>query len=74
MQTNENNVSAIRCRSCGDVVWSRHRHDFRWCSCKECYIDGGRDYTRVGAKDLSAVEHGLLDTETGVFTAQSIRS
>lgn len=39
--------SAIKCLKCGDVVVSRHRHDFRWCKCETVAIDGGRDYTRV---------------------------
>ena len=47
-------VQALRCPSCLDVVWSRHRHDWRTCSCYDidldrgCFIDGGRDYLRYG--------------------------
>jgi len=40
-------VKAIRCLDCGETVWSRHRHDLRFCSCGKCGIDGGRDYTRT---------------------------
>lgn len=51
-------VVAIVCPKCHDVVWSRHRHDFRECKCGRNYIDGGRDYTRCGGKDhpLETVE------------------
>ncbi|MGH8899419.1 MAG: DUF7695 domain-containing protein [Egibacteraceae bacterium] len=35
-----------RCRLCGDVVESSHRHDFKWCSCHSVAVDGGRAYIR----------------------------
>jgi hypothetical protein len=37
----------IRCKKCGDTIESKHRHDFRSCSCGSVSIDGGRDYTRI---------------------------
>ena len=40
-------VSAIQCNDCRDIIYSRARHDFRWCTCKNCAIDGGLDYLRV---------------------------
>ena len=40
--------NAIKCNHCGDVIESKYRHDFKWCSCKTVFIDGGLDYTRVG--------------------------
>ena len=72
MPTQSKTVNAIKCALCEDVVWSHYRHDFRWCKCKECFIDGGRDYTRCGAKNMSNIIHGLLDTETGIFTPSSL--
>lgn len=41
-------VTGIECPKCKDQIWSRHRHDCRSCKCGYCYIDGGRDYLRVG--------------------------
>ena len=41
-------VSAIKCDKCNDIVFSRARHDCRSCSCDDVFIDGGRDYKRVG--------------------------
>lgn len=38
--------NAIRCNICGEEIESRSRHDFVWCSCKACAIDGGYDYLR----------------------------
>jgi Zn-finger nucleic acid-binding protein len=40
-------VQAITCPTCGDTIFSRARHDFRYCSCKEVAIDGGADYTKI---------------------------
>lgn len=33
-----------KCRKCGDVIESKHRHDFVWCECKAIAVDGGQDY------------------------------
>jgi len=35
-----------QCLLCGDVLESRHRHDFVWCRCGATAADGGRDYVR----------------------------
>jgi len=31
---------------CGDVVESKHRHDFVRCRCGESFLDGGDGYSR----------------------------
>ena len=36
----------IRCKRCGDVIESRHTHDFVWCSCGSCAVDGGTSYIK----------------------------
>ena len=42
--------NSVECLNCGRVIFSRHRHDFRWCSCedeqKRIAVDGGRDYLK----------------------------
>lgn len=38
----------IKCNLCGDIIESKSRHDFVWCKCKKCFVDGGTDYIRVG--------------------------
>ena len=35
-------VFSIICKKCKDEIYSRTRHDFRWCSCKSIAIDGGQ--------------------------------
>ena len=36
----------IQCKYCGDIIESKHVHDFVTCSCETCSVDGGRDYLR----------------------------
>ena len=57
--------NAARCNHCGDIIESRHRHDFKSCSCGRIFVDGGHCYLRQGAMkdindfiDLSEVEGG----------------
>jgi hypothetical protein len=40
-------VNAIKCLKCNDIIYSRSRHDFKFCSCKSTAIDGGFDYMKV---------------------------
>jgi len=64
-------VAAIKCESCGDTIYSRTRHDMRYCSCGSVAIDGGRDYTKVSFKteippktfeiEIDATEKQLYD-------------
>ena len=42
-------LKAIKCPKCGDVIYSRCRHDFHTCSCGECSVDGGFDYFRTSS-------------------------
>ena len=38
--------NAIRCKKCGDIIESQTVHDFKFCSCGACAVDGGHDYLR----------------------------
>lgn len=40
-------VRAIKCLKCGQIIFSRSRHDFHWCKCRSIAIDGGFDYLKV---------------------------
>lgn len=40
-------INAIHCHNCGDYIFSRARHDFRFCSCKNVSIGGGTDYLKL---------------------------
>lgn len=42
----------LKCKKCGDIIQSKHRHDMVWCKCHSIAIDGGDDYFRwAGNKD-----------------------
>jgi ribosomal protein S27AE len=49
-------VSAITCPDCGDIIFSRARHDYRSCTCGKCAIDGGFDYIKISALKLPKIE------------------
>ena len=38
--------NAIKCKKCGDVIELYSVHDFKFCSCESCAVDGGHDYLR----------------------------
>lgn len=38
--------NAIRCKLCGDIIESTYRHDFKWCKCGNCAVDGGKSYLK----------------------------
>lgn len=40
--------NAIKCLKCGDVIESRHSHDYQQCTCKTISINGGRKSQHVG--------------------------
>ena len=42
--------NAARCRRCGDVIESKHRHNFVLCKCNAIFVDGGLEYIRAGGE------------------------
>ena len=40
-------ITAHKCSTCKDVLYSRATHDFRTCGCGKTSVDGGFDYTRL---------------------------
>lgn len=51
-----------RCKVCGDVIESLHRHDFKTCTCRSIFVDGGLDYVRRGGYDKDFED--LIEWET----------
>lgn len=47
--------NAARCRDCGEVLESKHRHDYRSCACGN-FVDGGLEYVRRGFMREDALE------------------
>lgn len=55
-------INAYQCPKCLAAVYSRTRHDYRWCPCHTIAVDGGLDYTRVVYSDCIP-EHYQLDLD-----------
>ena len=36
----------VKCNHCGDIIESKHRHDFVTCKCGRVSVDGGHAYLR----------------------------
>lgn len=45
----------IKCLICGDIIESKNVHDLVSCKCESCYIDGGNNYSHIGAKDFDKI-------------------
>lgn len=41
-------VEGIQCPRCQEKLWSKFGHDFHYCSCGYCFVDGGAWYLRYG--------------------------
>ena len=48
-------VNKAQCKLCGDIIESKHGHDFKWCSCGEIAVDGGKNYIKRSAKNLNNI-------------------
>lgn len=49
--------NAVECLECGKTVVSRYVHDYQTCGCPNvAMVDGGLDYMRYGAKDMSKIK------------------
>ena len=65
----------IKCKKCGDIIESKSPHDFKWCKCESCAVDGGREYLKRCYKlkddieDLSVIERYIVDI-TEVMNAE----
>lgn len=47
-------VEGILCMKCNTALWSLNRHNYHTCGCKnDTMVDGGKDYLKAGAKDIS---------------------
>jgi len=45
-------LNKCQCKKCGDIIESKHRHDFVWCKCGAIAADGGKSYIkRCGEMD-----------------------
>ena len=56
----------VKCLKCNDIIVSRHRHDFVTCTCGNVSVDGGQDYPKRSATDITLVEEMSIIEEDGV--------
>lgn len=48
-------VNAAKCLACGDIIESKHRHDFVKCTCGNLSVDGGFDYVKRSVTDCTKI-------------------
>jgi len=48
---------AVQCRKCLEIIESKHRHDFKYCSCNAVGIDGGISAGNRILGNLSDIEN-----------------
>ena len=54
-------VKGVICPNCHDFIYSRAHYDFRYCTCRNVFIDGGFDYLKYGAKDVNKVKRKQIN-------------
>jgi len=66
--------NSVKCLKCGDGIESVHRHDFKYCSCGNIAVDGGKDYLRRLGTALgddsykeTSIENSSYKDEEGVI-------
>ena len=48
-----------QCMKCGDIIVSKHVHDFVQCRCSAIFVDGGMEYLRRGGEDEDFIDRSL---------------
>ena len=60
----------VKCKLCGDIIFSAHRHDFKTCKCGSISVDGGMEYIRrVGNMSLDATEERSMKMDKDALKA-----
>jgi hypothetical protein len=58
------------CLCCGDILRSKHTHDYVMCGCdNRSVVDGGTDYLKRSGKDLTKVHTCLTMAEARRLSA-----
>ena len=53
----------VKCNHCGEIIESKHFHDFKTCSCGAVSVDGGHYYLRRCYKVEGDYEELSITTE-----------
>lgn len=51
-----------QCAKCGQIIFSRHRHDFVSCKCRAISVDGGLEYRRYVGDLGSIIDRSMYVT------------
>lgn len=76
----EHTHEGVLCLSCGKVLISYHRHDYKTCGCpQETTVDGGQiDYVRYGGMDMNLIREvrvvPVLRTKTGKVSKKKLKT
>jgi tRNA(Ile2) C34 agmatinyltransferase TiaS len=49
-------LNKAQCKKCGNIIESKHRHDFVWCKCGAIAVDGGKDYLKRCGESADMIE------------------
>ena len=60
--------ATLKCLKCGDIIRSTFRHDFRYCSCYNIFVDGGNDYLRIGGPGIDDNTYIIIKENTNDST------
>lgn len=60
-------VTGVICEECGQIIFSRARHDFRSCVCGHTSVDGGFDYVKVCGSSWSLIELEIKATKQELY-------
>jgi len=63
-------VTGVFCEKCGVAVYSRARHDFRYCKCGNVAVDGGPHF--LGSSDSNYMQVSYKDPSTAFMAKISI--
>ena len=44
-------LALLKCKKCGDIIYSKSRHDFVLCQCESVAVDGGNDYFKISGNE-----------------------
>lgn len=53
--------NSAACALCGEILESKHVHDFQRCLCGAIFIDGGKDYIRWGGEPQNFIDMSVVE-------------
>ena len=62
-------INRIKCKFCGDILESKSRHDFKFCSCGKVAIDGGHFYLKRSGKPVIESSRAIIGKVNILFSS-----